>query len=133
MFLTALTKLGTILNYVNLLKQYYLSQLRELDSQPREIEVMKDRELTKLNSDLQQVGIEFREHIEQKIEEYDRAITGINNCLTAMQLYEHQLPAIGKFESIEREDNFKLDSDRNSDELVSVMTEKRQKPMSKLR
>jgi hypothetical protein len=48
-----------------------------------------------------------------------------------MQLYEHQLPAIGRFESLEQEDNSKLDSDcataqpsdRSDDELVSVMTE----------
>jgi replication fork clamp-binding protein CrfC len=65
----------------------------------------------------------LQSEIEQKIEEYDRAITEINNCLTAMQLYEHQLPAIGKFESIEQEDNSKLDSDRSYDDLVSVMTE----------
>jgi replication fork clamp-binding protein CrfC len=73
----------------------------------------------------------LQSEIEQKIEEYDRAIAGINNCLTAMQLYEHQLPAIGRFESLEQEDNSKLDSDcataqpsdRSDDELVSVMTE----------
>jgi hypothetical protein len=66
----------------------------------------------------------LQSEIEQKIEEYDRAITGINNCLSAMQLYEHQLPAIGQFElTIEQEDDLELNSDRSHDDLVSVMTE----------
>jgi replication fork clamp-binding protein CrfC len=49
------------------LKQYYLERLRELDSQPREIEAMKTQELTKLNQELQTVGKEFCQHIEREI------------------------------------------------------------------
>jgi hypothetical protein len=49
------------------LKQYYLEELRELDSQPREIEAMKTQELTKLNQELQTVGKEFCQHIEREI------------------------------------------------------------------
>jgi len=40
---------------------------RELDSQPREIEAMKARELERLNHELQQVGQEFRQHIEEEV------------------------------------------------------------------
>jgi replication fork clamp-binding protein CrfC len=32
--------------------------------------------------------------VEQKIEDYNAAVSGINNCLQAMQLYEHLLPII---------------------------------------
>jgi len=34
--------------------------------------------------------------VEQKIEVYNQAAAGINACLQAMQLYEHQLPVIGE-------------------------------------
>ncbi len=33
---------------------------------------------------------------DEKIEKYDRAVSGINSCLQAMQLYESLLPAIGQ-------------------------------------
>ena len=49
------------------LQEYYLQQLRELDSQPHEIEAMKIQELTKLNQDLQTVGKELCQHIEEEI------------------------------------------------------------------
>lgn len=32
--------------------------------------------------------------VEQKIKDYDSAVTGINNCLQAMQLHKHLLPTI---------------------------------------
>jgi replication fork clamp-binding protein CrfC len=49
------------------LQKYYLDNYRELDSQPREIEAMKAQELTRLNHELQQVGIEFRQHISDEV------------------------------------------------------------------
>jgi hypothetical protein len=33
--------------------------------------------------------------VEEKIQEYNSAVLGINSCLQAMQLYEHLLPVIG--------------------------------------
>ncbi len=49
------------------LKKHYLDTLRELDSQPREIEAMKAQELTQLNQQLQQVGKDFWRHIEDEV------------------------------------------------------------------
>lgn len=49
------------------LRKHYLEQDRDLDSQPREIEAMKAQELTRLNHELQEVGIEFRQHIAEEI------------------------------------------------------------------
>ncbi len=49
------------------LRQYYLAQYRELDSQPREIEQMKAQELALLNQELQGVGAAFRQHIEAEV------------------------------------------------------------------
>ena len=57
------------------LKEYFLSIQRNLDSQPREIEAMKARELEQLNQELQQVGKEFCKHI---AEEVNQAVT--NAC-----------------------------------------------------
>ena len=37
---------------------------------------------------------------EQKIQEYDRAVSGINSCLQAMKLHEHLLPVIGENNSV---------------------------------
>ncbi|MEG5138086.1 MULTISPECIES: dynamin family protein [unclassified Microcoleus] len=37
---------------------------------------------------------------EQKIQEYDRAVSGINGCLQAMKLHEHLLPVIGEKKSV---------------------------------
>ncbi len=37
----------------------------------------------------------LRTAVEQKIEFYNQAVSGINMCLQAMQLYEHFLPKIG--------------------------------------
>ncbi|MEG5058268.1 dynamin family protein [Microcoleus sp. A2-C5] len=37
---------------------------------------------------------------EQKIQEYDRAVSGINGCLQAMKLHEHLLPVIGENKSV---------------------------------
>ncbi|HEY9667707.1 MAG TPA: dynamin-like GTPase family protein [Coleofasciculaceae cyanobacterium] len=57
------------------LKKHYLSIQRNLDSQPREIEAMKARELEQLNHELQQVGEGFKKHI---AEEVNQAVT--NAC-----------------------------------------------------
>ena len=57
------------------LKKHYLSIQQNLDSQPREIETMKARELEHLNHELQQVGEEFCNHI---AEEVNQAVT--NAC-----------------------------------------------------
>ncbi|MCC3405328.1 MAG: dynamin family protein [Microcoleus sp. PH2017_10_PVI_O_A] len=37
---------------------------------------------------------------EEKIQEYDRAVSGINSCLQAMKLHEHLLPVIGDNNSV---------------------------------
>jgi len=37
---------------------------------------------------------------EEKIQEYDRAVSGINACLRAMKLHEHLLPVIGENNSV---------------------------------
>jgi replication fork clamp-binding protein CrfC len=49
------------------LKKHYLSIQRNLDSQPREIEAMKARELEQLNHELQQVGEGFKKHIAEEV------------------------------------------------------------------
>lgn len=36
----------------------------------------------------------LKSEIHQKIQQYNLAVSGINSCLQAMQVYEHQLPAI---------------------------------------
>ncbi|CCQ58274.1 dynamin-like GTPase family protein [Crocosphaera watsonii] len=51
------------------LRQHYLDQYRDLESQPREIDAMKAQELNRLNHELQEVGIQFREHIEHEVNE----------------------------------------------------------------
>lgn len=55
------------------LKKYYQAALRDLDSQPREIEAMKTQELQRLNQQLQQIGQEFHKHI---TEELNQVVTG---------------------------------------------------------
>jgi ribosome recycling factor len=57
------------------LKKHYQSVQIDLDSQPREIESMKEYELQKLNQQLQQVGREFNQHINDEI---NKIIN--NNC-----------------------------------------------------
>jgi replication fork clamp-binding protein CrfC len=49
------------------LKKHYLSIQRDLDSQPQEIETMKARELERLNHELQQVGKDFCQHMEEEV------------------------------------------------------------------
>ena len=49
------------------LKKHYLSIQQNLDSQPREIEAMKARELEQLNQELQQVGKDFCNHIAEEV------------------------------------------------------------------
>lgn len=49
------------------LKNCYLEQQRYLDSQPHEIEAMKNQELQHLNLELQQIGLDFCQHITEEI------------------------------------------------------------------
>ncbi|MFM7406844.1 MAG: dynamin family protein [Cuspidothrix sp.] len=49
------------------IKKYYQTIERDLDSQPREIESMKEYELQKLNQQLQQVGRDFHQHINDEV------------------------------------------------------------------
>lgn len=49
------------------LKKYYQFLHRDLDSQPREIEAMKEQELQRLNQQLQQVGKDFSQHITEEV------------------------------------------------------------------
>ncbi|WP_009633275.1 dynamin-like GTPase family protein [Synechocystis sp. PCC 7509] len=49
------------------LRNNYLAKHRELDSQPREIEAMKARELELLSKELQDLGEHFFEHIELEV------------------------------------------------------------------
>lgn len=49
------------------LRNNYLTKHRELDSQPREIEAMKARELELLSRELQELGEEFLQHIEVEV------------------------------------------------------------------
>ena len=57
------------------LRKHYTTLQQDLDSQPREIEAMKARELERLSQQLQQVGKEYSTHI---CEEVNRLIT--NGC-----------------------------------------------------
>jgi replication fork clamp-binding protein CrfC len=50
-----------------LLRNYYLEKLRDLDSQPREIENMKSQELVRLSQELHQIGQEFCQHLSGEI------------------------------------------------------------------
>ncbi|TVP62612.1 MAG: dynamin family protein [Nodularia sp. (in: Bacteria)] len=61
------------------LKKYYQSQVRDLDSQPREIEAMKAQELQRLNQQLQQVGKDFSQHITKEVNQL------INNSSDAFE------------------------------------------------
>ncbi|MBA2748756.1 MAG: dynamin-like GTPase family protein, partial [Tatlockia sp.] len=49
------------------LRNNYLDKHRELDSQPREIEAMKSRELQLLSKELQDLGEQFLQHIELEV------------------------------------------------------------------
>jgi replication fork clamp-binding protein CrfC/bacterioferritin (cytochrome b1) len=51
------------------LKKHYQAMQRELDSQPREIDQMKERELQYLSQELNEIGNAFREHIKSEITE----------------------------------------------------------------
>jgi Dynamin family len=51
------------------LKQHYQTLYRELDSQPREIGQMRDRELQRLGQDLKEIGTEFQAQIDREIGE----------------------------------------------------------------
>nr|WP_199301396.1 dynamin-like GTPase family protein [Trichocoleus sp. FACHB-90] len=62
------------------LKKYYQAALRDLDSQPREIEAMKTQELQRLNQQLQQIGQEFHQQI---TEELNQVVTGQSSAFEA--------------------------------------------------
>ncbi len=49
------------------LQKHYLAMQRDLDSQPREIEAMKAREMERLSQQLQQAGEEFDQHIQAEV------------------------------------------------------------------
>ncbi|MEA5570777.1 dynamin-like GTPase family protein [Calothrix sp. UHCC 0171] len=49
------------------LKNHYQATQRELDSQPHEIEAMKAHELQRLNSQLQEAGNAFQQHITEEV------------------------------------------------------------------
>lgn len=51
---------------INLCKHYQQSW-RDLDSQPQEIEAMKQQQLSKLNNDLQEIGNQFYDYIEEQV------------------------------------------------------------------
>ncbi len=57
------------------LRQFYLEQYRQLDSQPREIEAMKAQELALLNYAIQQLGLEFQAYISHQVND---VVTGID-------------------------------------------------------
>ena len=51
------------------LQKHYLEQYQNLVRQPREIDAMKAQELTRLNHELQELGIQFRNHITHEVNE----------------------------------------------------------------
>ncbi|MEA5511224.1 dynamin-like GTPase family protein [Crocosphaera sp. UHCC 0190] len=51
------------------LRKYYLDHYRDLESQPREIDAMKAQELTRLNHELQEVGLQFKKYIANEVNE----------------------------------------------------------------
>jgi len=57
------------------LRQFYLEQYRQLDSQPREIEAMKAQELALLNYAIQELGLEFQSYISYQVNDI---ITGMD-------------------------------------------------------
>jgi replication fork clamp-binding protein CrfC len=61
------------------LKKHYQTLHHELDSQPREIEMMKAQELQRLNQQLQQVGRDFNFHITEEVNDV------INNASEAFE------------------------------------------------
>jgi replication fork clamp-binding protein CrfC len=61
----------------------------------------------------------------QKIDAYNQAVSGINTCLQAMQLYEHLLPAIGDSEILPvstdlQSSNFSLNSNDTTNGMVET-------------
>ncbi|MEH2305097.1 dynamin-like GTPase family protein [Nostoc sp.] len=67
------------------LTKHYQSVQRNLDSQPQEIESMKQQELQRLNQQLQQIGREFSEHITKEVNQI------INNSCDAFEADFRQL------------------------------------------
>jgi replication fork clamp-binding protein CrfC len=58
--------------------------------------------------------------VEAKIEEYNKAVSGINNCLSAMQLYECQLPVIAASDLLVVGEDFGEFDVEESEEVVEV-------------
>ena len=58
------------------LRKSYLQVWQELESQPREIDAIKEQELKQLGNELKAIGDEFRQHIEQ---EMNQTVAGTNN------------------------------------------------------
>jgi hypothetical protein len=65
--------------------------------------------------------------IEQKIQEYNVSVSGINSCLQAMQLFEHQLPVISNDEYTVKVSSDRVtdldDSDRTASQLIFAINE----------
>jgi len=49
------------------LRESYLKAWRELESQPREVDALKEQKLRQLNTELKQIGDEFCQHIEKEL------------------------------------------------------------------
>ena len=49
------------------LRESYLKAWRELESQPREVNALKEQKLRQLNTDLKEIGDEFCQHIEKEL------------------------------------------------------------------
>jgi replication fork clamp-binding protein CrfC len=58
--------------------------------------------------------------VEAKIEEFNKAVSGINNCLSAMQLYECQLPVIAASDLLVVGEDFGEFDVEESEEVVEV-------------
>ncbi|WP_017655269.1 dynamin-like GTPase family protein [Fortiea contorta] len=67
------------------LKKNYQTLQQDLDSQPREIEMMKAQEIQRLNQQLKQVGKDFHQHITEEINQV------INNNCNAFETDFRQL------------------------------------------
>jgi replication fork clamp-binding protein CrfC len=57
----------------------------------------------------------LKSDIHQKIQQYNRAVSGINSCLQAMQVYEHQLPAIAMGEFLSTDSHLNSENGTLSD------------------
>jgi len=58
--------------------------------------------------------------VEAKIEEYNKAVSGVNNCLSTLQLYERQLPVIVESDLLVVGEDFGEFDVEDSEEIVEV-------------